>query len=87
MMMKLVFPAGDRPQMLLDRGTYRIGSAADADVALAVDGIEALHCELQVGAHRAHARGLPRLVDNAGKKPRHRSYGPDHGLDRSQYGC
>lgn len=48
MMMKLVFPAGDRPQLLLDRGVYRIGSAMDADVTLHADGIEALHCELQV---------------------------------------
>lgn len=56
MMMKLVFPAGDRPQMLLDPGTYRIGSAADADVALAAEGIEPLHCELQVGAQGVQMR-------------------------------
>lgn len=56
MMMKLVFPAGDRPQMLLDAGTYRIGSAADADVALAAEGIEPLHCELQVGAQGVQMR-------------------------------
>jgi len=56
MMMKLVFPAGDRPQMLLDQGVYRIGSAADADVALAADGIEPLHCELQVGAQGVQVR-------------------------------
>ncbi len=56
MMMKLVFPAGDRPQMLLDHGVYRIGSATDADVALAADGIEPLHCELQVGAQGVQMR-------------------------------
>ena len=39
MMMKLVFPAGDRPQMLLDQGVYRIGSGTDVDVALHADGI------------------------------------------------
>ena len=50
MMMKLVFPAGDRPQMLLDQGVYRLGSGADADVVLEAQGIEPLHCELQVGA-------------------------------------
>ena len=55
-MMKLVFPAGERPQMLLDQGTYRIGSAADAEVTLAVDGIEPLHCELQVGAQGVQMR-------------------------------
>ena len=56
MMMKLVFPAGDRPQMLLDQGVYRIGSAADADVALEADGIQPLHCELQVGAQGVRMR-------------------------------
>ena len=56
MMMKLVFPAGERPQMLLDQGVYRIGSAADADVSLAADGIEPLHCELQVGAQGVQMR-------------------------------
>ncbi|QDA58077.1 FHA domain-containing protein [Thermomonas aquatica] len=56
MMMKLVFPAGDRPQMLLDQGVYRIGSAADADVALDADGIEPLHCELQVGMQGVQVR-------------------------------
>lgn len=55
-MMKLVFPAGERPQMLLDQGVYRIGSAEDADVALAADGIEPLHCELQVGAQGVQMR-------------------------------
>ena len=54
--MKLVFPAGDRPQMLLDQGVYRIGSAVDADVVLAADGIEPVHCELQVGAQGVQMR-------------------------------
>lgn len=66
MMMKLVFPAGERPQMLLDQGAYRIGSAADADVVLAVDGIEPLHCELQVGAQGVQMRvphGIQVLVN------------------------
>ena len=56
MMMKLVFPAGDRPQMLLDQGAFRIGSAANADLVLASDGIEPLHCELQVGAQGVRMR-------------------------------
>ena len=56
MMMKLVFPAGDRPQMLLDQGVYRIGSGVDADVTLHADGIEPLHCELQVGAQGVQMR-------------------------------
>lgn len=56
MMMKLVFPAGDRPQLLLDQGVYRIGSGTDVDVALHADGIEPLHCELQVGAQGVQMR-------------------------------
>lgn len=67
MMMKLVFPAGDRPQMLLDRGLYRIGSAHDAEVALpAADGLEPVHCELQVGPQGVQLRvpqGLRVLVN------------------------
>lgn len=55
-MMKLVFPAGDRPQMLLDQRVYRIGSATDADVPLAGDGVEPLHCELQVGTQGVQVR-------------------------------
>ena len=35
MMMKLVFPAGDRPQLLLDQGVYRIGSGTDVDEVMA----------------------------------------------------
>lgn len=55
-MMKLVFPEGDRPQMLLEPRAYRIGSAPDADVVLAADGVEPLHCELQVGAQGVQMR-------------------------------
>ncbi|HWS78738.1 MAG TPA: FHA domain-containing protein [Thermomonas sp.] len=54
--MKLVFPAGDRPQMLLDQGVYRIGSGVEAEVALHADGVEPLHCELQVGAQGVQMR-------------------------------
>lgn len=66
-MMKLVFPAGDRPQMLLDQGVYRIGSSVDAEVALHADGIEPLHCELQVGLQGVQMRvpnGIRVLVND-----------------------
>lgn len=66
-MMKLVFPAGDRPQLLLDQGLYRIGSASDAEVALSGEGIEALHCELQVGEKGVQMRvpnGIRVLVND-----------------------
>lgn len=55
-MMKLVFPDGDRPQLLLDKRLYKLGAAPDADVVLAGDGIEPLHCELQVGAQGVQMR-------------------------------
>lgn len=49
MMMKLVFPDSDRPQVLLEPRVYRIGSAPDADVVLDAEGVQLLHCELQSG--------------------------------------
>ncbi len=55
-MMKLVFPDGDRPQMLLDNRVYRLGSAPESDVVLAADGVEPIHCELQVGAQGVQMR-------------------------------
>jgi pSer/pThr/pTyr-binding forkhead associated (FHA) protein len=66
-MMKLVFPDSDRPQVLLEPRLYRIGSAPDADVVLGVDGVELLHCELQVGAPGVQLRvpgGVPVRVND-----------------------
>ena len=56
MMMKLVFPAGESPQRLLDVGTYRIGSADDAELQLAGEGVEPLHGELRVAAQGVQLR-------------------------------
>ena len=67
MMMKLVFPDSDRPQVLLDARAYRIGSAPDADVVLGADGVEPLHCELYAGAHGVQLRvpgGIPVRVND-----------------------
>ena len=55
-MMKLVFPDGDRPQVPLAQRLYRLGSAPGADVIVDSDGIEPLHCELQVGAQGVQMR-------------------------------
>ena len=41
--MKLIFPNGEHPQVLLSQGANRIGSATDNGVVLAHPGIEALH--------------------------------------------
>ena len=44
--MKLVFPNGEHPQVLLSPGVNRIGSARDGTVVLERPGIAALHCEI-----------------------------------------
>lgn len=54
--MKLVFPGGEHPQLLLDRGKYRIGSDPQAQVLLAGAGVQAEHAELQYGVHGASLR-------------------------------
>lgn len=54
--MKLVFPGGEHPQFLLDRGSYRIGCAPDAHVLLAGEGVQPEHAELQLGPHGASLR-------------------------------
>lgn len=54
--MKLVFPGGEHPTLLLDRGSYRIGSAPDARVVLAGEGVQTEHAELQLGPHGASLR-------------------------------
>lgn len=59
MAMKLVFQGGERPQHPLVEGSWSIGSGADADIPLAKDGIEALHCELLVGAQGVRLRVPP----------------------------
>ena len=70
MMMKLVFPAGDRPQLLLGQGVHRIGSASGADVALpASDDVAPLHCELQVGPQGVQLRVPPGLRVAVNERP------------------
>jgi pSer/pThr/pTyr-binding forkhead associated (FHA) protein len=44
--MKLVFPNGEHPQVLLSPGVNRIGSARDGTVVLERPGIAPLHCEI-----------------------------------------
>ncbi len=45
--MKLIFPNGEHPQVLLSMGANRIGSAADNGVVLDKPGIKPLHCVIQ----------------------------------------
>lgn len=46
--MKLVFPNGEHPQVLLSHGVNRIGTAAEGAVVLQVEGVVAHHCEIHV---------------------------------------
>ncbi len=67
--MKLVFPGGEHPQLLLDRGRYKIGSNAQAQVVLDGEGVQPEHAELQLGPHGASLR-IPagNLVEVNGRK-------------------
>jgi len=49
--MKLVFPGGEHPQVLLGPGVNRVGSAPDATIKLDAPGVRPSHCELHVTAH------------------------------------
>ncbi|MGI8561459.1 MAG: FHA domain-containing protein [Luteimonas sp.] len=49
--MKLVFPGGEHPQVLLGPGISRVGSGPDANIVLDRPGVMPRHCELHVSAH------------------------------------
>ena len=49
--MKLIFPNGEHPQVLLSEGVNRVGSAPDSQVKLDLDSIAPVHCELQVSGN------------------------------------
>lgn len=46
--MKLVFPGGEHPHVVLGRGVTRIGSAPDANIFLDRPGVRPQHCTLHV---------------------------------------
>lgn len=48
--MKLVFPGGEHPQVLLAKGLNRIGSDPDATIVIDRPGVLPQHCRLHVGA-------------------------------------
>lgn len=48
--MKLLFPGGEHPQVLLGQGVNRVGSAPDANILLDRPGVMPSHCELHVTA-------------------------------------
>ena len=49
--MKLVFPGGEHPQVLLGPGVNRIGSDPQANIVIDRPGVLPQHCELHVNAH------------------------------------
>ncbi|HZV23353.1 MAG TPA: FHA domain-containing protein [Luteimonas sp.] len=49
--MKLVFPGGEHPQVLLGPGINRIGSDPHANIVIDRPGVLPQHCELHVNAH------------------------------------
>lgn len=49
--MKLVFPGGEHPQVLLDKGINRIGSDPDATIVIDRPGVLPKHCQLHVTAN------------------------------------
>lgn len=49
--MKLVFPGGEHPQVLLGPGINRVGSDPDATIVIDRPGVRPQHCELHVTAH------------------------------------
>lgn len=65
--MKLVFPNGEHPQVLLSHGVNRIGSAGEGAVLLHAEGVVAQHCEIHVTSTGANlqvpAEGGPVTVN------------------------
>jgi pSer/pThr/pTyr-binding forkhead associated (FHA) protein len=49
--MKLVFPGGEHPQVLLGPGVNRVGSDPQANIVLDRPGVQPQHCELHVTGH------------------------------------
>jgi len=48
MSMKLVFPGGEHPHVMLDQGVSRIGSDPQANIVLDQPGVRPQHCQLHV---------------------------------------
>jgi len=49
--MKLVFPGGEHPQVILQPGVNSVGSAPDANIVLDCPGVQPRHCQLHVTAN------------------------------------
>ncbi|HEY2346438.1 MAG TPA: FHA domain-containing protein [Xanthomonadaceae bacterium] len=65
--MKLVFPNGEHPQVVLNTGINRIGSARDGAVVLERPGIAPVHCEIHqsgIGVNLQVPAGAPPVMVN-----------------------
>lgn len=49
--MKLVFPGGEHPQVLLGQGVNRVGSDPNSTIVIDRPGVLPQHCQLHVSAH------------------------------------
>jgi pSer/pThr/pTyr-binding forkhead associated (FHA) protein len=49
--MKLVFPGGEHPQVILQPGVNSVGSAPDANIVIDRPGVQPKHCQLHVTAN------------------------------------
>jgi pSer/pThr/pTyr-binding forkhead associated (FHA) protein len=49
--MKLVFPGGEHPQVVLQPGVNSVGSAPDANIVLDCPGVQPRHCQLHLTAN------------------------------------
>lgn len=49
--MKLIFPGGEHPQVLLGPGINKIGSDPESNIVLDRPGVMPRHCDLNVGPH------------------------------------
>ncbi|MGH8173225.1 MAG: FHA domain-containing protein [Rhodanobacteraceae bacterium] len=56
--MKLIFPNGEHTPVAVEEGVMRVGSAADCAVVLALPGVAAHHCEIEVRGGQAVVRPL-----------------------------
>ena len=56
--MKLIFPNGEHTPVAVEEGVTRVGSAADCAIVLAMPGVAAHHCEIEVRSGQAVVRPL-----------------------------
>src|SRR5690606_15960358 len=65
--MKLFFPDGEHPQVLIGEGAQQVGSGADVDIALALPEVVARHAELIRAGDVLTLRALEGAVSGNGQ--------------------